>query len=1229
MKRRIAFLIGICMLALISCVFCACSLIFSKGVKKVALTSEMIRCSLIDETTRFVYTGKPIELGQNYITVIVDGEFVSNEYFDFTYENNVNVGVGTLRVTAKENNPYAKGSAEIHFTIVADGSRNCDAEDDLAALLADPGITGVNLWCDKVVAEGETLTVPEGKTLSMLYGYRFRNEGTLVNYGTIVIRGASLSTGGRRASELVNNGTFTNHGTLTLKDYAVVEDNGIFTSDTEIVNLGTVYLKDNDKTFLTDGQSGVHHVRTPVTADVFSVAECVYTQGYSEYTPRVTALTYGTDFTVGYTDNHHAGDAVATVTMGARDARYYGSVDLPFVIKRGQATATSLAQMKELVESGDYIRYTISALNIPEGDTFTLPAGETMIVTNGIELGGRMNALGDVTCSALTVAEGATFVNGGDLSVSGNTFVVSGTFENASGGDWTFPSKSVEVSGTFINRGAATDKNFNIRGGTLRNEGTLGLSFASYYTGVFENVGNATFLGANAYSPAFRNGQGGVVTLSGDVRFNTEFTNAGAVVNTGRVLLQKNCAYACSGTFDNAEGDVWAYADHLAGVTENYHPKKELSDESVVFATQYYETPYNTKDQKPTFTVDGEPLPTGEYSCTYYYVALGKYQTECIRTGEIRMRVSIKTDYSSYAGYIEHTYRIIPASVRVKDSSAFYTAAKDDGYNEIVLDADIELWLSSSVLSGCTLDLNEHRLKLRDYFFIHGTLTGGAAVDPDAFTPSAETAAVIVEKDGKLYNYGSIVNDGFLYVAYGGSFSANAQSTSSGSRGTVVNNGVIYSPSDVTVASGAGKVYRRRDLSDLKNLLKVPTVAYDGTEKTPLPTMKYNGEDVDMERFTYRYDLNLCAGTALVRLDVEDPFDPDFIGWASLPFTIERGTITVLNESELAAAAADPNYETIRLGKNVEVESTIPFSDDQLFDIGAYEATGAGKVVLGKNCKLILTTDSEARFVKYFYAADEITLTGDIGVAGTRTDLDFKGYTLGNYQNANYLSTTVHLDGYSFIGGLSIVNGSIENFACEFENASETVSTIGSSVTGNANGYALVYGTCYEETYVTLRNITVYGVSHGGGGGTSQVVDLSAEKCTFLAARDRQNAYAFRVSAPMSGSGTYTECTFDGANAYYVNRGDKYDHENSRYLPAYFFNDCTLHSYAEYDKKNYYGNAITMNYSGNFGLGVQITNSQLYSENGYGIQVVNRNNAVLLVLDNATTYDGPLSKVFG
>ena len=133
------------------------------------------------------------------------------------------------------------------------------------------------------------------------------------------------------------------------------------------------------------------------------------------------------------------------------------------------------------------------------------------------------------------------------------------------------------------------------------------------------------------------------------------------------------------------------------------------------------------------------------------------------------------------------------------------------------------------------------------------------------------------------------------------------------------------------------------------------------------------------------------------------------------------------------------------------------------------------------------------------------------------------------------------------------------------------------------------------------------------------MLSWSAENCTFLADRDRQDAYAFRVWTSMTASGTYTNCTFDGANAYYVNRGYEYDHAASKTLPAYFFYNCTLNAYAVPDKTEYYGNALTMDRNKS-NLYVQVNGTHLYSQNGNCIRVTNRT-GVYLDIDSSTSFE--------
>ena len=257
--------------------------------------------------------------------------------------------------------------------------------------------------------------------------------------------------------------------------------------------------------------------------------------------------------------------------------------------------------------------------------------------------------------------------------------------------------------------------------------------------------------GAYQYaSGVLTNEQGGSVMISGDANLKGSFVNRGVVVNRARIAFDENATYSSVGTFNNAEGGVWAFS-YLAGVNENFHLKKHLED--AAFQAEYSETPYNKYNQKPTFTVDGETLSAADYTRSFYSEVQGKYVQECVKTGSFIMRVTIINAYCDYAGSVAHTYSIVPTTIHVSNSSEYSTVYSDAGYNKIVLDADIAV-SGYYVGTDCTLDLNGHCITIKrgyssysvNYFRVYGTLTGMAAVaDPANFTPSEAQASVIVE----------------------------------------------------------------------------------------------------------------------------------------------------------------------------------------------------------------------------------------------------------------------------------------------------------------------------------------------------------------------------------------------------------------------------------------------------------------------------------------------------
>ena len=889
MKKRIFFLL--ILLILLTAAMASCG-IFGASDDRAELTEEMVICSSLENT--YVYTGEEITFRTMDFRVVVDGHDVDIDLFDIVYTDNVNAGQGSVTLTAKEENEVVKGSVTLHFTIIPNGSVNVEGEDDLVAILADPSVSGVMMWDHYTIPEGTTLTVPQGKTLNLIYGFRFINHGTIVNEGNIVMRGALLSTGGRRDSELTNYGTITNHGKIEIKDYAVLDDQGAFTSDGTVTNVGTLYLLDEDKSFITDGAGAYRYVRQHLAAEDISVAECEYRQGYLDFTPAVTLSTRGARYDVAYEDNHHAGEGRLTVTAEERDHYYYGSASVSFTIKKGQGRAESYEELTALIASGDYDRYTTSTLIVPAEETLTIKEGETLS-TKSLTVRGKMTFAGEVTCTRFTVDRGAEAYADGTLCVTGDTFVVSGTYTNGVHGDWTYGGSltDMSISGTFINKGNVTGKSFGVISGTLKNEGSLDAEILPILHGSFVNSGVARIEGVAVYmyyassAPAsFINESGGVVTVTDVAILDGLFRNDGTFVNKGEISFEDGMTYSCDGTFDNVEGEVYAFTP-LAGISDRFCLRKYLTDDEIIFEAEYLETPYNQLDQKPTFTVNGEPLDPENYTVKYRYAGASKDATECVNVGEITVTVTMMETFTLYAGKREFSFRITPVAAHAT-ASTLSSVVNNHNYDRIILDEDVTL-TGGSIREELTLDLNGHKLTIAGQsgyytdFKLYGTLTGGAAVDPDDFTPSEDVACLIIEDEATFNNYGRVENAGFIYTKGKGGFRGNAVSYDGTYQGSVLNNGVIYTSADlVTEDASTGVVCRRQDLGDALSTFwfTTPEVYYDGTAKTPEPILEFGGKVVDLSRFTYTYSSNVDVGTGRLTLAVKDEFDPDYCGSA-------------------------------------------------------------------------------------------------------------------------------------------------------------------------------------------------------------------------------------------------------------------------------------------------------------------------------------------------------------
>ncbi len=1188
----------------------ACAL-FGKSGGKIKLEADMIRG--VEEADRYVYSGKPITFPESSFTIVADGRVVSTDYFDFAYEDNVNVGIATIIVTAKENNPSVKGSAKIHFHIVSDPIASFEGTSlsELNALLVDPNVQSVCVWNAIEVKENERLLVPADKTLYLDKGYPLTVYGELINHGVVIAAPAHLSTGEERETYILNKGSIVSDGVFTVKKGAVLNHFGNIESENPIEIEGVCFLLDDVSDCVSSSGEGVLYVRAPLQAEDVSVSEegrtCL--KGGKSYAPSVSLKgVHKQTFSTVYENNEGAGEALVTIKADERNPLYYGEITVPFTIYKGSADAKDFEELISLSESGNFASYSMRTLAVPSGRDFLLKEDETLSIDGSLSVGSHFANRGRIACRAFTIEKTGLFSNEGSLSIGDGKAEIEGELQCG---------KTAELVARSL---------FSLsESGLLRAEGTLAFSFPAYLYGSvfvqegadvsfegearvgasFVNEGKTSFL----QSVIFREGADVRNLKSGDILFSDyalfyeiNLTNEGRIGNEGDMICRSLGKFSNkTGVFNNEKGWIWTF-DPLENVTENVTIRKYLTDESVSFLPEYSEVLYDKSQKKPSFTIDGDIIDPMEYSTSFKYLDREDTKNDFSKVGTIEMTVRIRTDRSRYAGSISFTYRVLHAEKDVSDSYALLSALSDEGWGLVRLQNDLTLpsGKSADVQKTTRLDLNGYQLRIDGKLYNYGEMLSERTL-PDPFIPSEGDASLLVDSSGSLVNAGSIESNGLILVRGKGVFRANA--TIRDMTGNVRNEGLIYTSSPI-VFSGSGKAFVRENIHSIASIFSLSEESYTGYELTPTVECTYEGESVDLSRFDFSFSECVDPGRGVVSVSVTDDFDENFYGSATLFFTINRGRIVVSNADALTEAAKNDKWSEIALGSAFQVDEAVAFSSDQTFDLGLFDLTFGknGKIILGKDCRIVLSAGDKARLLKYVYAADEITLTADINEL---VQFNFASYDLPSFAGERYLSTLIHMNGCSFLYGVEVYNALIENFEFTFENSSEVESAFGSE---NSGAYGFEYQVCSEETFVTMRNVTVYGARQKGGYGTAQSVRLTAENCVFKASVNGNGAAAYKNDAiRMSVEGEFTNCTFSGNAAFYARTGE------------FLFRNCRFDSTGYYvANSNPYVSAVTLNYGGKWGFDVRFIDSILRSFDGNGIEVVNKNNAVSVSIDEAT-----------
>lgn len=1147
--------------------------------KKVDFTKEMIVRDPTATSGTFVYSGSEIKYVESDFSFEVNGKYPSYKDFDFNYDNNVNVGEKTakLTITAKDSNPYCKGSVVLYFSIEP-ASKEASDKTELVTLLADPNYGALSVASEITVGEAETLTVPAQKSLRLTGGANLVNDGTLVIEGSLIVDGSTYYNGGTRNGTFKNNGELLNNGDLTVTALGIVINTGSYLSEKEAQNDGTIYT--NSVSIAQKG-NGAQYVRRRLQADdviLRFVDGEEYSQERGGVFPTVSTA-IDSSFTLTYANNEDVGEATVTVTMAEKDHTYFGAATKTFTVLPGVATVGDYASLRAAHETGRFDRYEITGnIIVPEGEVFTVGSAETINFA-----GNKLNVCGTLTNNGVikscktsynaytsettvteyafefTVAEGGSYGGTGKLSAEKTTVSASGDFTLDSPVTTTFVSFR-QVKGTLNVKSALTTPSLRVDGEAALETSQTGniLCEALSFSGAMNNAGTIAVSGESIFYNNRLLENSGSIAFGAETEFyDLNMDNGGTIVNGGDLFCNKVTSFVShEGGFDNTDGHVWTYTA-LEYLSENVTLKKMLSDE--IFSLEYDEVLYDGTEKKPGFTLEGSVPDAANYTLSYSAASPKN-------AGVYTVNVRFTNKKCNYGGNYSATFEIKKATIEVDDRTTLKNVMKNTNYEKIVLTHDIEYVSSYNYIEtiylyeGITLDTNGYAFTLdRTNFNVTGKI-----IVRNAFGKIG-LKFISYDKDTAVYlrNYGVIENEGIVCLtSLSTHYEYNKDSTKP--AGTFLNNGELYCGaaliSNVPVTSeSTGNKYERALLSYIGAdfALSFTETTFDNTEKAPL--VSYVGSNAAVSAsfnyFETAYINNRYAGTAAA-IVTPDLLNPYYFGSLELPFTIKRAVKLVESNFLYQSDFNDPsNYCEVKLTQSTTLSATVEVPDDMDVNLSYYRLgfDGSAKLILGENSTLIAEANDSNSFRQNLNSVQKIIVTDDIS---DRIVLSFNSSCDSGFQRKNGGSSvnpltvyalSVDLCGHDLENGVVFTNNRRQHYApyftVTFENSlhETTTSRIGDPT---SEDYGFYQESTNADTRFVFNNVTIAGIRMDGDTSGDKTI-IEANDCAIERSRTKSGStdksfYALYVNGTMNADTVFNGCTFSAndVNFAYVRSGE-------------------------------------------------------------------------------------------
>ena len=1212
---------------------------------KRQLTADVI------EVPDLPYTGEATThaQAQKSIWIYYDEQTTNILSYTLTYTNNTDIGVATITITAKEDNRYYYGSVDVNFNIVYP-RRQADVTtyDDMVQALSSQDNDEIRVVGNVEIPEGTTIDVPANKSFGV------GSKGDLTNKGTInaPARSRFIVSGSSNigSSRLTNEGTINVSGEYYQSGLTKVFNTGALNllEGSTYKFYGEMYTNRDIPEF--NQEPGTLYLRKQITAQDVELGldaqnSIVYSQGKGGK-PTVTIDKGKESIGIQYINADHVGQAQVKITASNDNKNYYGSLTLDYTIVKGECSFKTFDELKELQATGDYCKYvgtkgTGSRINtITIDSNFTIASDEQVIV------------------QGLTLNTSIVLTNNGILKTS-DEVNINGTLNNNNVfAEDNEPQKiRIRLCGTLNNGALATIvyDSIYLQNTTSIFENSGNAAFAAdentiYSSGAINvNAGGTLALGNATFGTTSTFNNAGSSSFNGDtvVRCD-EFSNSGQILNLARVSFADDMeTYSNTGTWNNYGGKVWAFS-YMVGIDhENTIVRTYLTNHTVELLQDAFD--YDTTVHKPGFTVDGVSEDVSNYQLSYKKD--DQTVSNCKDSGNVNMQINASSYFYKYAGSVTRMYVINLGTATVTTNEEFTKAINDKNYATINLARSVIFSATDpcSISSFQTVNTNGYYLNIpaNTSYATIANLTNYGIINVasiDTYSSEQYSYGLYVAANTNYNYYASFTN------ATGGVINNNGK-IYFGEKKTIVNNygtinnavGALLLASDVNTLSGNinndGEFYVRKKLSASNVSLnsdseRINGIDYnDGTAIEPVVKAVYDSSTtflstsqdfLDRLSITYEDNINASnAAKAIVTFKGDAKFDHYFYtSTYTVYFKINRIEKVLLLGSSIETSTFDAvNYYKYTLDGNVYTKSSVTnirIPSDIILDMGTYEINKSGTptITVADNVEIWKTVSSYTGLNNYKYFATKIKLSNsfsstDIGTGSTFTysTKDAATSTINNItinNGNNRYALEIDMNGKSLGCKMSLAHNyeySINrdvNF--KIINTASTASSI-YTTPSSYNDYGLTVwnkSTTYSSKamYVDIDNITINGGLYVPEDNYHQIV-ITAKDCSFISAEiTTQTAYytGFRSNAVDDAEGTFTNCTFRGANAAYICGGD------------WTFNGCSFASTGAYmtnGSNSYYllgGNGITLEEGYNSRIDVTITGTtQITSTNGHGI----------------------------